>query len=468
MKASRAFVILVLTGLAWAVWSMTATLAEEAGSEPAADEARILIIALDAVPYDVVARLTAPELGERALFHGFRGPVPLISTFPSTTSLAFGGILEPFGLERSPGYEARFYDRQADRVRSGGLISYHKIEFPWRSFWDWHTRNLRSKMTSGLHPRRSSLRSIKSSLAAFQASDKPMFFAYYDATDLLAHLKGPAALEHVLRRLDQDLEELRRTSPRPFHVVLLSDHGMAGGPRLINVRRPVQRALKEAGFRLAKHLRRDDDVVFTPYGLVSSFVVATRPGREVEVASAISAVDGVDLCVAAVEDDLWRVESERGRADIRRRSVDGEEQWSYEMQDGDPLRLGDVLDILGAESGAWLSDQQWLNATLTAYYPDPLYRIAQGFDLVENPASVICSVAEGHMYGAAMTSIASRLSVGPLRWTHGALHRQASLGFLMSDVPGWEPPEAARFNRALLPFADRPDQLRDQGARKLW
>lgn len=454
MKVLRTFLILI--GLAWAGWSMTLTVAGgQESSQAASASPRTLIIALDAVPYDVVVRLTAPKLGDQALFQGFRGPVPLISTFPSTTSLAFGGILEPFGLERSPGYEARFFDRQANRVRSGGLISYHKIKFPWRSFWNWKTRNLSAKLTNGVHPHRSSLRSIKRSLDEFAKSEKQVFFAYYDATDLVAHLKGPDALERVLRGLDEALKELRSSSPRPFHVVLLSDHGMAGSTPLINVRRPVKRALKRAGFHLGKHLRRESDVVFTPYGLVSSFVLATQPGHEVEVAVAISAVEGVDLCAAAVEDDHWRIESERGRASIRRRSVAGEERWSYEASSGDPLRLSEVLDSLGAKNGAWLTDEQWLDATLEVYFPDPLYRIARGFDLVENPASVICSVGEGYMYGAAVTSIASRLSVGPLRWTHGALHRQASLGFLMSDVPGWEPPKAARFNRALLPFADQ-------------
>ena len=45
------------------------------------------------------------------------------------------------------------------------------------------------------------------------------------------------------------------------------------------------------------------------------------------------------------------------------------------------------------------------------------------FDLVENPASILCSTAPGWMFGARKTDRASRLTGGRLRWTHGALGR---------------------------------------------
>jgi hypothetical protein len=42
--------------------------------------------------------------------------------------------------------------------------------------------------------------------------------------------------------------------------------------------------------------------------------------------------------------------------------------------------------------------------------------------------------------------------VGHLKWTHGALEHDASLGFLMSDVPVWRPLGPVRFDHALAPF----------------
>jgi hypothetical protein len=58
------------------------------------------------------------------------------------------------------------------------------------------------------------------------------------------------------------------------------------------------------------------------------------------------------------------------------------------------------------------------------------------------------------MYGPWRTDLGSKIADGPLHWTHGALHREATLGFLMSDRPDWNPPDVARFNTALLPFVD--------------
>ncbi len=53
------------------------------------------------------------------------------------------------------------------------------------------------------------------------------------------------------------------------------------------------------------------------------------------------------------------------------------------------------------------------------------------------------------MYGAAYTVFGSRISTGRLRWTHGSMPREPSLGFVMSDVPGWQAPDAVRFDQAL-------------------
>ena len=435
---------------------------------------RTLIIALDAVPYRTVAHLTDPARGDDALFPGMHEPVPVISTFPSTTSLAFAGLLEPVGLNKSPGYEARFYDWQRGKVRGGGLISYNKIEFPWREFWDWSIHGAFSKMVSSARPTRASYRSIRRSLNAFAESDDETFFVYYTTTDIVSHLESPPGLEPVLRRLDEELRRLRAENPdRPFRTVLFSDHGMDGGKPLSNVRKGVRRALRQAGYRPAKRLRHENHVVFVPFGLVSSFVVFTRPELGPKVAEVIGNVEGVHFCVTPEGGDTWHLESGEGRAKILRRQNAGTVHWAYEAEDGDPLKLLPVARELAtsrsratrvsathvaAEDEAddtFFTDDTWFEATRDGEYPDPFYRIARGFDLVENTATAICSLEPGYMYGAKSTVIASLLSVGRLKWTHGALDRDASLGFLMTDAADWERPEGAlRFNEALVPFVD--------------
>ena len=61
---------------------------------------RVLFIAIDAVPFATMAESAADE--RNGFLRSLRGPVPLISTFPSTTSLALAAILQPIGVSGSP------------------------------------------------------------------------------------------------------------------------------------------------------------------------------------------------------------------------------------------------------------------------------------------------------------------------------------------------------------------------------
>ena len=65
-------------------------------------------------------------------------------------------------------------------------------------------------------------------------------------------------------------------------------------------------------------------------------------------------------------------------------------------------------------------------------------------------------MAPGWMFGARKTDRASRLTGGRLRWTHGALERDATLGFLMSDDPRLPLDGPVRFDEALAPLAAPP------------
>ncbi|MEE8522741.1 MAG: alkaline phosphatase family protein [Thermoanaerobaculia bacterium] len=418
---------------------------------------RTLLIALDAVPYAPVARLADPALGEDAIFRGFQGPVPLISSFPSTTSLALGGILGGIGLERSPGYEHRYYDLDLGKKRGGGPISYNKLLFPWRKFFDFQTGGIFRKGVKLFRLDKASRKIVADLVAAFLASDKTVFHAYVDLTDMIAHIDGPDGVEPFLRYLDRELLDLRAEHPElDLTVVIYSDHGIAGGEPLKNVRRNVDRALRRDGFRRVRHLRERNDVVFVPYGLVSSFVAFTRPGEKVAAARAIAGAEGVDICVA---DDRagYKIVGRHGSARVLHRSGPEGGLYGYRALYGDPLGYVELASGPGpgGEPAPWRRDRWWLQATSGHPYPDALYRIHRAFDLVEHPASVVCSVAEGYMYGAAYTNFGSRLSpFGRLRFTHGALTRGDSLGFVISDDENWRPPSAARFDEALAPWGD--------------
>ena len=425
-------------------------------------ETRTLFIILDAAPYRVIQDLTGPLLGGEALFPYLKGPVPLISTFPTSTSVAMRGMLKEFGMGTSPGYEARFFDWKLNKVRGGGPVSYYRIDFPWREFFDWTRKGPVSSAFQALHPVRSGIDRVERAIDAFLLAEGDRFWVYILATDWVGHLQGPEELEHIFAALDAKIRSARLEHPdRPFHVVIFSDHGMAGGEPMKCVWEPVRDALEAAGFRYRRHLEDPMDVVLTPFGLVSNFEAYTFEPAKDRVAEILTSVEGVDLCSYCTSEG-WIVESRRGRAHFRRRMTREGIAWSYDPVSGDPLDYLPLIHRFQRESGLagpWLPDRPWFEWTVQSEYPDAFHRLSQAFELVENPASVICSLRKGYMYGARRTERLSTLAGGTLRWTHGALYREASIGFLMSDVPTWTPPRIARFDTAFLPFlpSPRPD-----------
>jgi hypothetical protein len=453
---------------------------------------RTLVVMLDAVPFESVAGLPLAADGERP-FAELSEPVPLISSFPSATTVALTGIFEPIGIERPPGYEARYFDRERGEVVGGRPLSYQQIPFSWREFFDWKVKDLLRKAWGYVRPGPFSRWEVRRGVEAFLESDLPTYFVYVGATDGVAHLKGPGGFDEVFLELDRALEAARERES--FHTVLLSDHGVGGGAKLINVLRPVRRALRDAGLRPGERLRGADDVVLVPFGLLSGFVVFTPHGREAEVARLVATVEGVEVCAAPAPpqpeaDAAWLIASGGGAAIAARRERAGIVEWRYEIEARDPVGPAgrnpvgpagrnpvgpagrnpvgpagrDPVGPAGRDplgyadlAGGWRTDAEWFAEVADRRLPDALHRIARAFELTRNPASLLCSVSPGFMYGSMTTDLTSRVTVGRLRYTHGGLGTGDSLGFFMTDHPalatrGAAESGAVRFDRAFVGF----------------
>lgn len=424
-----------------------------------AEPIRTMVVILDAVPFETVQSALESPPGGKPLFDGFQPVQPLISTFPSSTSVAMVGLLEPFELERSPGYEARFFDWERREVRGGGAISFFRIDFAWREFFDWSRKGVVRSAFSGLHPVSASGSRLEKSVEAFFRSPKDTYFIYVETTDLAAHMKGPEALKEVLVWLDAAILEARRRFPEsPFRTVVFSDHGVQGEAesRLENVLPAAREAVVSGGFRLREKLREPADVVLTPFGLVSSFEAYTAPENAGRVASRLAGATGVDLCVyrSPVREGRFFVVDEEGRAGIDRLGSGDDGGWIYEPDGGDPLGYAPVAARLAARdpSRRAFPDEWWFEATADHFYPDALYRIVRSFELVDNPATVLCSLEPNYMYGMKSTERLAKLGGSTVRWTHGALHRDATLGFLLTDDERFTATGALRFDRALIPL----------------
>ncbi len=426
---------------------------------------RVLLLGVDALRYDVVASLTQPALGERALFRGMGSPVAVLSTFPSDSYLAWTGILRPFGVERALGYETCYYSLEERRMR--GCFSLARVPSPWQDLFDWRLEGLVRKGVAYGWPKRYSLAEIERGFDAFLASDKQLFSIYVVATDGLAHVYGPQGQAEFLRELDRRLQALRVRSKRPFWTVIVSDHGVAGGEPLKNVFRESKTQLLRGGFRLRSTIERPDDVIMVSYGLLSSFIFYTWGGRGTEVARLLASVPGVDLCVVP-ERGGWRILSARGEALIGKQQLGAEALWRYERILGDPLGYAPVLVRLRERAGnsrlEWFPDSWWFEASKQEFYPDALYRVADGFTLIRNPADVVCSTSPGYMFGALLTEYVAVPTIGPLRWTHGALYGAGNVGVLLTDMPGWPTAEVVRYDRALAPLTTLMGHARLTGA----
>jgi hypothetical protein len=416
---------------------------------------RTLLISLDAVPYWVIADLTDPELGEQALFREFKGPIPMVSTFPSSTSVAMVGMLQPLGLGKSPGYEARFFDWERLKTRGGGLFSYSKIEFPWREFFDVGRRSPAGSAIEAVTPVKSGSKRLRKAVERFLASEAEVGLIYIAATDIAVHVVGPDSVKRLFIDLDATLTEARTQYPdRPFETLIWSDHGVAGGEPLINVSKSTKKALKQAGYRVKKKLKTPQTVVMTPFGLVSNFEAYTHVENIPEVARILAGVEGVALCAFGSGDNQWTIAGPSGQGRVERREGGDGLAWRYEVEGEDPLGYTPVVEALAAsgEAAGWIDDGLLFDATKDHRYPDAFYRIADAFELVLNPGSIVCSTGVEHMYGAGSTAALATLGKGKLRWTHGALNSAATMGFLMSDAADWQPPDVVRYDEALLPF----------------
>jgi len=413
---------------------------------------RILLIGIDAVPFSIINKLINKKSNNK-IFSNFKGPTAVVNSFPSNSHVAWSGLLEPFNVAKPPGYEGQYFDINKQQVVGG--VSLFDEPTDWQHYFNWRLEGVVKTAFAYGWPEHYSLTEIDDGLDAFSKSEQAYFSMYIVSTDGIGHTKGPDVLIHFLTELDKKLKNFKKQHPdKPFYTVLVSDHGMAGGSPLVNVLTDVENTLEDADYLIRDEIKTDKDVALISFGLLTSFVLYTKEDVKQIVAHLVSSVNGVDLCVTKNKTS-WHVINRKGYAIIHHKQQQKKSFWQYEIKTADPLNYKKLQQKLlstaqnAEQQQGWFSDQQWFDVSKNDFYPDALYRIANGFNLVSNPASVACSIAPSYMFGSLLTEYIAIPTVGPLKWTHGALHRDASLGFLMSDIPDWDAPDVIRYNRAL-------------------
>lgn len=395
----------------------------------AAHRPKRLVIALDGVPYSVIAELRA-----EGRFQQFYAPARQVCTFPSITNPAMVEILH---APESPGYEDHFYDRERNRLIGGiaGRLSGGSfIQGTWREEFDYHAPAFKGALGYVAAPvgamvlSQFDLLALKRSFRKSQASE---FIGYIGETDGLAHLGGKRVQKAFLRSLDRAVEELIRESHGQLEVEMFSDHGNDFTKyRKVDLNTP----LKKAGFVFEKSLTIPNGIILPKYGLIGNGVLFTAPENRARVAALSAAVTGIDFAAYLENNETNAacqsvvIISRNGQARITRRR----NQFSYQASRGDPLELNAVVAALrkrGKLADNGLADaEEWLQATMDHHYVDPLRRIFDGLEShVRTRADVIVSCEDGWFIGNQFFD-----TVAYLFATHGNLRRGESEGFALS------------------------------------
>ncbi len=373
------------------------------------------IIALDGVPYSLVA-----ELYEQCHFRLFHPPVKMISTFPAMTDLAFQRI---FGGRQPIAYEAEHFDRELNRIRNGNDIYLSGEAADWANKLDYRIGFLWDTMAYSL-PQQVFNQEKDSMMDVLRRTEGARTAIVYSVgTAGLGTKGGREAILGYLRDIDMMCEQLVFERRGRVKITLLADHGhnMSGRGRI-----SFDDDLRQAGYRPADRLEKPGDVVAVKYGLVTYAALFTDDAAG--VADVLIHNPAVTLACYPAGDAVV-VKTLAGSARIERQG----ERFRYTCLTDDPLELKPVIAQL-AERGyvdgdGYIDDQAFLAATADHEYPDALRRIWEAFNgLVKKPADLIVCLEDGWVHGSSFF----HSMIGGATSTHGSLNQLNSTAFVMT------------------------------------
>lgn len=404
---------------------------------------RVLFIALDGIDYELVQ-----EMKTQGHFAAFNDPIPLISTFPSDTTIGFTGLFAPLDVGRVPGYESRFYSYKDNKVIGGTPLDVYKIPINYKYYFDSFRHKMEEKAVMYSLPGMAGKHDLIDMEKALYDSHRRIVFTYIGSTDGAAHVLGRNRTKRFLTYMDAYLKRMvkryQQRTGEDLRIVMFSDHGFQYS-RLKNVSfGEMKDHLTQGGFRVSKSLNDNRDVVAVRFGLLSGGVMFAKPGRRGEISFRIAQTEGVDL--VTWYEDASKVFIMNSKGERARFEYQGINRYRYVPETGDPLGYVSILKKAGLKPRQWLSEETWFRLTWNADYPDAGYRLYDAFfQLVENGAAIMFSTLPNYQYGPLVTLIATYSKFGQ-RGTHGGMFRQTSWAFAMASMNSKPQPAALRYD----------------------
>jgi hypothetical protein len=404
---------------------------------PTRSPKRWLVVCLDGVPFSVMQ-----NLWDSGHFRELFRPSVTVSTFPSDTELALTTVLHAPPV---PGYEHRYFDRDANQMRGGGWVTLTGYHIPYIRMLNYDPPGW-SKVAPYLTMQKSYDADLERFRAAFLRSQSKVFFAHITASDAYLHARTSQEATPSLIEFDDVLRDLYFNARGDLGIFVFSDHGNTQVPEQLA---PLAKFLQDHGWHVGDTVEASHDVAIPPYGLVGFAAVYCRPESVETLAEQLRGVEGVDIIVSQGRDANSATIREAGSKAIARLQWTADGRWyRYSPEGGDPLKLAGVVSHLRAsgkaDSDGFISDADLFAATATSYFPDAAGRIrywASGAG-VQNPSDIMVSFRPGYFYGEGAFE-----HIVTLAGTHGGLERSASLGFAMATFPL---PQASRL-KDLIP-----------------
>lgn len=428
---------------------------------------RTLFIALDGIDYQMVK-----ELKDEGHFKSFQDPRPMISTFPSATTIGFTGIFQPLNVGRVPGYESRFYSFKANKIIGGTPFDVYKIPIHYKYYFDAFRYTMEEKAVMYTFPSMASKQDLVNTKKIVMSSNKNIMMTYLGGTDGSAHMLGRKRTRQTMIFMDQFLESMQRRYQKehghPLRIVLFSDHGFQYS-RLKHVsNKEIKDKLGAKGFRVKSKIETDQDVVLVKFGLLSSGVGFVAKENRKTVANAMRTVEGIDLVFWHNGDNKKiYVQNHDGATAYFEYKYSGTKKYRYVSVSGDPLHYLPTLAAQGLDPNSWISDKTWEQTTFDHEYPDVGYRLYESFHgLVQNEAGILFSLKPNFQFGPAVTYIGTLTRLGQ-HGTHGGMFRQTSWAFAMTnqdDNPN--PPKFFRYDDFFKYYLPEVTQAYSKGKKK--
>ena len=400
---------------------------------------RTLFIGLDGIDYELVK-----ELKDEGYFADFQEPVPIISTFPTATTIGFTGLFWPLNVGQVPGYETRFYSREQNKIIGGTPLDVYKIKINYKYYFDWFRHTMESKGVMYAFPSVASKKDLVKSKHLVLGGDKRIVMSYLGGTDGSAHILGRNRTKRTLIFMDDFLKKLKKKhleqKGEHLRIVLFSDHGFQYAKMRTVKNSNIKRNLRNVGLKLNTKFETDNDVVMVKFGLLSGGVGFTKRENRTKVAEAFLKLRGMDLF-------FWHDDNKKK---IFIKDIHGNEAY-FEYRGIKNYRYvsvkGDPIGYKKFELNRFRRDSEWKNLTYDHEYPDVGFRLYDSFfNLVKNKADFMFSLKSNYQFGSLPALLGTYPRVGQ-RGTHGGLFKQTTYAFAMTNYDeNQNPPKFFRYN----------------------